>query len=311
MLFKELLNAHLTDVALIVGNGINRYGSTGNGNAWEALLNSLAERRLGHALASKLTSNVSNLSLTEYYDMLDLTAASGQSSSSLAVEFCEQMAHWQPGPQHVAVTAWAESSGVPLLTTNFETTLARAGGHSVRRITGAPFSDYYPWSTYFSRASLNAPAAGFGIWHINGVALYPRSIRLGLAHYMGSVEKARGWLYKGRGARLFAGNGDGQWRGATSWLDILFHRALLFIGLELGPAEIFLRWLLIERARYFRRFPARRKSAWYVHAAKDRDAGKFAFLSAMGVAPFEVPDYEAMYGDQTWAFAAVAKVGSK
>ncbi len=297
MLLKELLDARRNELALIIGNGINRYGSIDGANAWDKLLHRLAERHLGDGRSPE---RVANLSLTEYFDMLDLATASSHSGPTLAAEFCEQMAHWEPGPQHVAVTAWAESARVPLLTTNFETTLASSGGYTVRRIAGAPFSDYYPWATYFSRSPLEAPSSGFGIWHINGVAKYPRSIRLGLAHYMGSVEKARGWLYKGGSARLFAGNGDGRWRGASSWLDVLFHRSLLFIGLELGPAEIFLRWLLIERARYFRRFPERRKSAWYVHASKDRDDGKFAFLDAMGVVPFEVPDYEAMYAKPVW-----------
>jgi hypothetical protein len=78
---------------------------------------------------------------------------------------------------------------------------------------------------------------------------------------------------------------------------------LAFMGLQLGPQEVFLRWLLIERARYFRRYPDARCPAWYFHAAREasgEDAAKYFFLDAIGVTPVEVEDYGSMYDPAVW-----------
>ena len=80
---------------------------------------------------------------------------------------------------------------------------------------------------------------------------------------MGSVGRARAWLHRGGDRRLFSGKSPDNWLGKNTWVHIIFNSPLLIFGLALEENEVFLRWLLIERARYFKKFPDRRKKAWY------------------------------------------------
>lgn len=307
MQLKSLLQRHHQEVALLIGNGINRYNSRANNNSWDGLLTSLAHTHLSD-FTGKLPVGIS---LTEFYDVLDLglrtEAQAAQASQgkrpSLQQQFCQLMSDWKVMPQHQAIMQWARHFSCPVLTTNFEHTLSDAVQARAFICKETAFTDYYPWESYFSAQELSDPCAGFGIWHINGMQKYHRSIRLGLTHYMGSVERARARLHKGS-QRLSAGGDIRHWEGASSWLQILFHRPLLIIGLSLAENEVFLRWLLIERAKYYKDFPDRRRAAWYVHTENEKDLGKLYFLNAVGVQSLPVPDYEAIYGEQTWQISA-------
>src|SRR5690606_29950371 len=132
---------------------------------------------------------------------------------------------------------------------------------------------------------------------------YHRSIRLGLTHYMGSVQRARTMIHQGNERRLYSGKNRAQWPGALTWLHLVFNRPLCVFGLALQENEVFLRWLLIERAKYFRQFPERRKQAYYVTtdegAVPTVDKGKLRFLEGVGFHLVHVRDYAALYG-QAW-----------
>ncbi len=310
--------------ALLIGNGINRYHSLGDQNSWDGLLTQLAQRHL-HDFTGQLPQGIS---LTEFYDILDLrlnaqrrtakpkrsaaqatsktkvSSANRKVEGNLQQQFCDLMSAWQPLPQHRYIMEWAKRREAPVLTTNFENCLGQAIGAKFFVASGNTgeqqgFTDFYPWEAYFSDRLLDHPCGGFGIWHINGMQRYHRSIRLGLSHYMGSVERARSRLHKGP-RRLSAGTDPQQWAGASTWLDIIFHKPLLIFGLGLAENEVFLRWLLIERARYFTDFPKRFQPAWYVHPRGEKDLGKLYFLQAVGVQAYEVADYDALYGPDAW-----------
>ncbi len=296
MTLRSLLTQHGSDIALVIGNGINRYGPAPTTNCWNDLLVTLAKRFFD----SKSRNIPAGLALTEFYDLLELKSEPKKSGKSLQMEFCDLMRGWRPHEHHIQIVSWARRAGCPLLTTNFERVLGEAGGCKLLPTRRDRFTDYYPWETYYGIDELDDPCAGFGIWHINGMEHYKRSIRLGLTHYMGSVERARSWIHKGNERRLFSGKNVGDWRGAGTWLHIVFNKPLLFIGLGLEENEVFLRWLLIERARYFRKFPKRKKGAWYVHTDETDGSGKLFFLNAVGVEPFRVGSYDDMYGSATW-----------
>ncbi|WMW79837.1 hypothetical protein RF679_14455 [Undibacterium cyanobacteriorum] len=324
--------------ALLIGNGINRYQSKDQQNSWDDLLRLLAQRHLKDFSGSL----PSGISLTEFYDILDLrlgatranskrrklhTSTSASTSStmsglsqaskanvnkpkaqslerSLQQQFCDLMSAWTPLEQHRYIMHWARARQVPVLTTNFEHSLSQAIDARfffacANGDDSQGFTDFYPWEAYFSDRVLEHPCAGFGIWHVNGMQRYHRSIRLGLSHYMGSVERARTRLHKGA-QRLSAGTDPQQWSGASTWLHILFHKPLLIFGLGLGENEVFLRWLLIERARYFMNFPKRFQPAWYVHPKGEKDSGKLYFLQAVGVQACELESYDALYGAEAW-----------
>jgi len=117
---------------------------------------------------------------------------------------------------------------------------------------------------------------------------------------MGSVERARKWLHKGEEDRLFSGKNHSLWQGHNTWLHVVFNSPLLIFGLKLEENEVFLRWLLIERARYFKKFPDRKKSAWYVRKSDDKDDGKFFFLKGVGIELVTVDSYNQIYGQNVW-----------
>lgn len=299
MTLQSLLARHRSNLALLIGNGINRYGTTAHGSSWDALLSALARRHLDPAHERVPVG----ISLTEFYDVLELGYSRSSGEAGLQAQFCELMAGWQPLPQHERIARWAQRHAVPILTTNFESTLGDAIGCTLQRARSAGFTAFYPWERYFASNTVADPCREFAVWHVNGMQCYRQSIRLGLSHYMGSVERARGWLHKGAG-RLFSARDAQEWQGASTWLQIVFHKPLLVFGLALAENEVFLRWLLIERAKYYRGHPERRQPAWYVHTAGDPDGGKHLFLKAVGVELIAVASYDEIYGEPTWALPA-------
>jgi hypothetical protein len=294
---KQLLEYNKTDLALVIGNGINRYGAAEGMNSWEALLTKLARRHINpeHTRVPK------GVSPTEFYDVLELAAARAKSGKSLQSQFCEQMSTWMSLPQHEHVAHWAKRESVPILTTNFEETLSTPVSAKRSRCGKDKFTAFYPWSTCFSVKPVVDPLATFAVWHMNGIQAYRQSIRLGLSHYMGSVERARAWLHKS-GNRLFGSEDISMWPGSKTWLQVFFHKPLLFFGLGLEENEVFLRWLLIERARYFKKFPGRAKQGWYVYAQQEAnlDPGKSLFLKGVGIEPYPVATYDDIYAQEIW-----------
>ncbi len=302
MTLRQLLVQNSSNVALVIGNGINRYGSADQTNSWEALLLQLAAKHhipVGNAIPEGIT-------LTEFYDLLELkkpaTPAPTPREISFQKDFCASMKEWQVYPHHEHVVGWARRHQVPILTTNFDDILSRAGSCRLLAGPSPKFTDYYPWERYYGDAPVILPNAGFGIWHVNGMQKYRRSVRLGLTHYMGSVERVRRWIHKGEEEkRLFQGKDVNNWAGANSWVHIVFNKPLLIFGLSLEESEVFLRWLLIERARYFKKFSNRSHRAWYIYASDSEREGKLFFLKGIGIEPVKVNDYDAIYGSQVWA----------
>jgi hypothetical protein len=295
MALATLLKRNHSDLALVVGNGINRYGVPTGENSWDNLLSKLARS----ILSPNHKAIPSGVSLTEFYDVLELSYTRTVGQASLQQQFCTLMATWRPLRQHELIASWASQRNVPVLTTNFENTLGAAVTCSIRRAGGNKFTDYYPWDTYFSTNDIVDPCAHFAIWHINGMQQYRRSVRLGLSHYMGSVERARSWLHKGNKGLFNDGDAMG-WRGASTWLQVFFHKPLLIFGLGLSETEVFLRWLLIERARYFRKFPEHHKSGWYIYVQGQHDEGKELFLKAVGIKSFAVSSHDDIYAASNW-----------
>ena len=293
MKLVDILNNENLKPALVIGNGINRYNSTeaDRNNSWDKMLLELWER---YSKSTEKISAPEGISLTEFYDALDLTKRFDE--INLQKEFCELMSSWAPRQHHVSISKWAQTKGVPILTTNFEETLSSNITSDITHFDSKSFTDFYPWQSYFSDHEVHDPANEFAIWHINGVQRYSRSIRLGLSHYMGSVERARRLLHKGDEVKLFSGKNIDKWSGYQSWLHVVFNNDLVFIGLGLETTEVFLRWLLIERAKYFNQFTQRRKKAYFVHAnEKSLSTGQELFLKSVGVQVVHEESYDELY----------------
>lgn len=281
--------------ALLIGNGINRYGAASS-SSWDSLLAQLA-REQGASLSANDLEEISN---TEYYDILDL-ARPNHDRSSLQSKFSVLMDSWKPSSHHQTIVGWAVRHNAPIITVNFDENLSRSVETNFFR-QGEGFTDWYPWGSYFAERRVEAPRDSFAIWHAHGMKRYPRSIRLGLGHYMGSVHRARHWIYRGDDSlksRLKADDID-AWTGANSWLDIVFSRPLLIFGFGFGRDEIFLRWLFLERARFFKQNPERRRDAWYVDTPAKEHRDRRAFFERLGMNYVAATSYKDIYENSLW-----------
>lgn len=294
MVIDDVLRENGDSLALVIGNGIHRYGPQPV-NSWDDLLLDLAHR---HGV--DLERMPVGASATEMFDVIELHARGR--SGELAKDFCALMRDWEPLPHHKQIVDWCIRHSAPVLTTNFDQVLSEAAGAELMRPKGEGFTDWYPWHSRYALELFENPCDGFGIWHVNGMANYARSIRLGLTHYMGSVQRTRGWLHRGED-RLFEAKDRERWAGRLTWVHLVFNKSLLIFGLGLRENEVFLRWLLIERARYFAKFPDRRKPAWYVykHCPKDdTQTGRHFFLEKIGIQCVEARSYDAIYASHGW-----------
>lgn len=294
MRLSKILRSNRADVALVIGNGIHRYGPS-RVNSWDSLLVELARSN-----GIDINEMPMGASATEMFDVIELQAR--RHSGELAKEFCNLMRDWRPLPHHQRIVKWAIRHAVPVLTTNFDEVLSEAAGATLVRPKVKGFTHWYPWDSRYALEMFDNPCDGFGIWHINGMARYSRSIRLGLTHYMGSVQRTRDWLHRGEG-RLFEAKDRMRWAGRHTWVHLIFNKPLVIFGLGLGENEVFLRWLIIERARYFAKFDDRRKAAWYVYTHNPDDttqAGRHFFLENMGVQCIKAESYDAIYENSAW-----------
>ena len=184
----------------------------------------------------------------------------------------------------------------PILTTNFDTYISDSIG--AKRYILKPeegqyqFTDFYPWNMYYCDKEIQNPLERFAVWHINGTKEYSRSIRLGLSDYMGSVERARKMIQGNNLNEYFTGKNQSYWAGYNTWLHIMFNKSLFIFGLGLEENEVFLRWLLIQRAKYSRMYN-RPLHGWYV--GKDIKPGKKFFLEQLGFEVLKISDYNILY----------------
>lgn len=278
--------------ALLIGNGINRYNNPAK-SSWDELLSKLAANQ-GLDLTEAEASEMSN---TEFFDVLDL-ARPKSDRSSLQQEFCGLMEDWAPTQHHQAIVEWARRKNSPIVTVNFDENLSRSVDAKFFR--GHGFTDYYPWSSYFSDREILDPRSEFAIWHAHGMMRYFRSIQLGLTNYMGSVEKARKTLYGRQGLRANArGKGD-SWAGAGTWLEVFFFCPLLIVGFGFGKDENFLRWLFLERARVHKLNSHWKEESWFVDTGSSDRQHRRPFFESLGIEIVSLPDYSEIYESRLW-----------
>lgn len=297
MQLKTIISRNSNEIAFIIGNGINRYPNNPKAISWDDLLLQLWSK-FSFTTISELPKGIT---VTEFYDLLDIESSNGTATNlDIQKEACKLLEGWSDKPHHKKILEKAREIHAPVLTTNFDLILPTALGLKQFYLdTKRTFTDYYPWTTYYGDHQLTYPTDDFGVWFINGFIKYHRSIRLGLSHYMGSVEKARSYLHKGEERKLFSGKDQHDWRGSNTWLHVIFNKSLCIFGLGLEENEVFLRWLLIERAKYFRKFPDRKKKGWYVvnkpSKPDDKYKGKKYFFEHIGFEVIETDDYDSIY----------------
>jgi len=292
---KRILESNKDSLAFIIGNGINRYPNNPKILSWDDLLMQLWTKVSYQTLSKK----PQGISMNEFYDILELE---NRNNYNLQKEVVKLMQDWEPLEHHKLITDYAKAINAPILTTNFEETLAKTRNYDLLRIEDKKFTDYYPWTCYHGDKELEFPTDGFGIWYINGMINYHRSIRLGLSHYIGSIQRTRDYLYKRTQEYLFCSEIDpNDWVGRHSWLHVIFNKSLFIFGIGLEENEIFLRWLFIERTKYFRKFPERKQKGWYLtpKCNDETDQGKKFFLEKVGIEVLEVDCFDDIY-EKIW-----------
>lgn len=194
-------------------------------------------------------------------------------------------------PEFTLCSRFFKNNDVPILTTNFDTLIAHSLSLSKCKM-GKSFTAFYPWNVYYSDKELDCPISGFGVWHINGVVDYPQSIKMGISDYMGNVERVRKMLHSHDFNEFFNGKNQNNWAGYFTWLHIIFNRDLFIFGLKLESNEVFLRWLLIQRAKYSQMYNKKLKG-WFVD--KDVSDGNRFFLRKVGFDVIEISEFNELY----------------
>ena len=265
--------------AILLGNGINQCAEIFP--SWNELLTNVGADNI-------ITEGLTN---TEIYDFLELKSKDSKYLKFKVANNFEQIKK-SKSETHQNFINLVNSHDCPVLTTNFDLALKKYGNLNSFRTSKKGFTRYYPWDTYFGYRQHSSPIDGFGVWHIHGMLNYYDSIRLGLTEYMGSVEKARKLIHAGDG-RLFEGKDQHDWKGKSSWLHIWFNMPLIIVGFGLSSDEVFIRWLLIERKKYFQQFQERHKDTIFISTGGDERVKNF--LNNLDIEYRVVDDYNLLY----------------
>ncbi|UOB19161.1 SIR2 family protein [Abyssalbus ytuae] len=268
--------------AFLIGNGPNL--NAGIMHSWKDLLKLASEK--------PVTFDTEGLTNTEVYDLTVLNSKNQDRVKSRIIKLLSLKTHDNINI-HKGLMEFALNTDSPVLTTNFDEALEKSVQTKIFHVNSKGFTHYYPWKSYYGLKKHIEPTAGFGIWKIHGDVRYKESIRLGLTDYMGSVERARKLIHKGR-YRLYQNKQIPNWYGQETWLHIWFTLPIIIFGFGFYTDEVFLRWLLIERKRYFNLF---KKSMNVTYLVKDLPKpGVTNLLQNLDVDIIKVDDYSEIYG---------------
>lgn len=290
---KRVIGKPSHKIAFILGNGINRFAFKDNVDpSWNKLLLDAWEG----ASFSTVTNIDEGITFTEFYDLLELESE----PKSITQSIINNIEDWGTTDYHKTLREALIKLNKPVLTTNFDMCLE---GDSMKKIIldhptfGRGFTDFYPWNVVYSPDTNFSilDIYEFGIWHVNGAINYPRSLKLSLTSYTRQGKRALDFLHAKNFEDDFYGKNHNQWRGMNTWLHLIFNCDLFILGLGLDEQETFLRWLLIERMKYFRRFPDRKRKGWYVGLKDEMTEGKKFFLERIGFELIQLDNYEDIY----------------
>jgi len=291
---KRVIERNKKRMAFLVGNGINKYFKTSF--SWSDLLLELWEK------FSFNTQSIipKGISFTEFYDLMEIQNYQRESFTNIIQKEVKDLyKKILPNEKQNILLQKIQSLNVPILTTNFDDLIPKSLDLDFFNPSQKEFTDYYPWECYYSNEKIDIPTDKFGVWYPNGMIRYHRSIKLGLSQYMGNVDRARRMIHGNSENIAFDKKNKNEWPGLKTWLHILFNKALFVFGLGLEETEVFLRWLLIERAKYFRKYPNRKFNGWYLKPQSEKNKGKDFFLTNIGFEVIELSDYKEIY-EELW-----------
>jgi len=325
----DILAREKANVALMLGNGINLTSRGSRGISWDKLMENLitlaaanfpVQDETAVKLRRLLQRGANGETAASWPEVFDFILATGKikpelrrrTSNELKLQsmIAQMLKEMKPGPPHRAVANWAAQFRVPILTTNYDHCFQDALASDVckrhRFGNRKPLTDLYPWDRYYAPSIIGDPADSFAIWHIHGDRALRRSIRAGLDQYMGMVQRLRK-LKLPVAKEILSGPDEDQRDDpafhAAPWLRTFMGKKLWIQGLGLRSAEVSIRWLLIQRLRYWRRFRAehRHENGWYVHGPTDKigqlDEQRRSFFEGLGLKVIEIAKPNEVYLD--------------
>lgn len=293
---KELL-AKRSDLAFVIGNGINNYAYYPDDSCkWDKLIFNAWKEVTGSTISS-----IKGMSLTEFYNLLEIKT--GLPDKDLKPKVLDSLKHLKPNSFHEEFGDYLVGWDVPVLTTNYDSNIEfdLFDRHIVRhpKHPDKVMSAHYPWDRYYGLKGKTNPREGFGVWHINGMFDFRQSIKLSLTEYINQSVHARKYIHAGNEPYDDFGNKNHeQWPGYNTWLHIVFNCSLCIFGLSLDRDETFLRWLLIERKKYFMKYPDRAKEGWFIYTSKkemEKNPGQKIFLNEVGFKTVSADSYKSLY----------------
>ena len=290
---KKVISNPSNRIAFILGNGINRFAYKDKVDpSWSKLLLDAWDN------ASFTTVSIieEGITYTEFYDLLEFESDPKKITHSII----NAIKGWGITEYHSSLKEALIRLDKPVLTTNFDMYLE---GNQMNKLIldhptkGKGFTDFYPWNVVYSLDSKFSihDIYNFGIWHVNGGINYPRSLKFSLTSYTRQSKRALDFLHTKNYDDDFYGKNKSDWRGMNTWLHLIFNCDLFILGLGLDEQETFLRWLLIERMKYFRKFPDRKRKGWYVGIKDEMTEGKKFFLEKIGFELIQLANYEDIY----------------
>lgn len=219
-------------------------------------------------------------------------------NSDLIRYICQTMSKWNFSEIHSRFANFAQTYNIPILTTNYDNLLAKSiNAHYFN--FGNNVDEALPISSCYTTQS-SPDINKFAIWHPNGMLRYPKSILIGLSHYMRNLEAIRNIIVPSNKfkAELFEKIIFEPNTINNTWINHIFFKELFIVGLSLDTDEVLLRWLLLERAKLFSLYPIMHKDGWYIVTKRDYHRltlGKKFFLKSIGFNIIVMENYQAMY----------------
>src|SRR5699024_5921136 len=91
---RNIIQNNRRSLAFIFGNGINLYSGSNN-LSWTNLL-----KKLWRRITNQSQSIPNGISLTEYYDVIELKDGRNNSNHDIQKEVCDLLRPWKPEPHH-------------------------------------------------------------------------------------------------------------------------------------------------------------------------------------------------------------------
>ena len=342
MKFKTLLdNINPQTTTFVVGNGINLYADNSHRNcdncgefstckdqnkkkncSWQTILKNICYKRK-ISINPNTQSDLSFPEIASLVKLYDGTKAKAVSDSrsrtakrDIRQELCSLMKKMEAGDVHRAFIEYARRLDIPVITTNFDKLLSKELEMVTLEFDDKSFfrsNRDYLWNVCYKDNKANVSPTnyrqvmeGFGIWHIHGNVDYPLSIKIGLEDYVNSIAMVKTMISgtpqkNDPKIRLYQFRPE-AWVGRNTLLDLFFHRDLIFLGLSLDSQEVFLRWLIMQRAIYQSSLIKRGKKpirkAWYVHTdinMLNKSTPKGIFFNTCGIKLVGEKNYDVIY----------------